>query len=544
MNKVKMSVMAAMVFAAGLAMVGAAEEKPAAGGTENQRVERGVITMASLLDDMTDLAAMAEFPASAYSCKQFSSSDRASTSPKNAETWFANDDAGQYLRVEKDKDGQNEYVLMEAQGPGAIVRIWCATPWGTVRIYLDGAETPAFEGSLGRLLGGRNQYFPAPIAGRSGGASVDSAPGYSLYIPIPYAKSCKVTSDASGLCYHVNYRTYPADTKVVSFSTAQLPALAPQLKKLAATLAASGKDGALPADAKKHPVEVSLAPAASAKLGSFQGAAAIRQFGLQWTPTADRDEKALRAVMLEMTFDGETTVRVPLGDFFGAGPGVNPYDSLPLQVAKDGRMTSRWVMPFKTSAEVKVVNSGTSEVALKGEIVTVPYAFGDATMLFHATWRRENDVPTEPKRDWNYLSAKGKGVFVGAALSIDNPVKQWWGEGDEKIYVDGETFPGWFGTGTADYFGHAWGSIALFTHAYHNQTRCDANAKAGGREPGGNAGQTCVNRFHILDRIPFTKDFRFDMELWHNANGKVNLSVIDYWYGAPGATETVENKTK
>ena len=63
MHKVKMSVTTAVVFAVGLAMVGTGAEKPAGAGTGNQRVEHGVITMASLLADMTDRAALAGFPA-------------------------------------------------------------------------------------------------------------------------------------------------------------------------------------------------------------------------------------------------------------------------------------------------------------------------------------------------------------------------------------------------------------------------------------------------------------------------------------------------
>ena len=66
-------------------------------------------------------------------------------------------------------------------------------------------------------------------------------------------------------------------------------------------------------------------------------------------------------------------------------------------------------------------------------------------------------------------------------------------------------------------------------HAYHAQPRCDGP---------GNHGRTSVNRFHILDRIPFTKDFRFDMELWHwHAKCQVNLAVVAYWYARPGATD-------
>jgi hypothetical protein len=229
-----------------------------------------------------------------------------------------------------------------------------------------------------------------------------------------------------------------------------------------------------------------------------------------------------------MTFDGDHTVVAPLGDFFGSAPGLNSYSSLPLIVTCDGRLESRWLMPFKTSAEIRLRNYGSSPVAVRCEIVSQQYMWTNASMLFHAKWRGEFDVPTEPKIDWNYLTAKGQGVFAGVALAIDNPVKTWWGEGDEKIYVDGEVFPSHFGTGTEDYFGYAWCFPERFTHAYHNQSRCDGP---------GNYGRTSVNRWHILDRIPFAQDFRFDMELWHWKNCRVNLAVTDYWYARPGGTD-------
>jgi hypothetical protein len=108
-------------------------------------------------------------------------------------------------------------------------------------------------------------------------------------------------------------------------------------------------------------------------------------------------------------------------------------------------------------------------------------------------------------------------------------VRKWWGEGDEKIYVDGESFPSHFGTGTEDYYGYAWCFPGLFTHAYHSQSRCDGP---------GNYGRTSVNRFHILDRIPFRESFRFDMELWHwHEQCKVNMAVTSYWYARPGGSD-------
>lgn len=482
-----------------------------------QAADSAPITTKTLLAEMTDLASMAEFPAPAYTCKQFSSYDRGAKSP--SENWFANGDCGQYLRVE-DRDGRKEYVMMDVDGPGAIVRIWSANPAGTLRVYLDGAAQPVLAATMSDLLGGSFPGLPRPIAG-------EYSKGWNLYFPIPYAKHCKVTSDAGNFYYHVNYRTYPQGTPVASFSAKQIAALAADIETAVARMTEPQKM-AVAAQAEKKPFDVSIQPGQSASLAAVNGPRAISRFRVQWTPSEDRDEPALRSTLLEMAFDGQATVATPLGDFFGTAPGLNAYESLPLSVTKDGLLESRWVMPFQNSAEVRVRNLGSAPVTVRGEIVTEPYTWTDGSMLFHAKWRAQFDVPTEPKIDWNYLTAQGRGVFAGVAFAIDNPVRAWWGEGDEKIYVDGEPFPSHFGTGTEDYYGYAWCFPDLFTHAFHNQTRCDGP---------GNYGRTSINRWHILDRIPFTKDFRFDMELWHWKQCLVNLAVIDYWYAKAGGTD-------
>jgi hypothetical protein len=230
-----------------------------------------------------------------------------------------------------------------------------------------------------------------------------------------------------------------------------------------------------------------------------------------------------------MRFDGETTVEAPLGDFFGSAPGRNVYAALPLEVSKAGSLSSYWRMPFQKSAAVEFENSGSQPIEIRANFDHGMYAWTDRSMHFHAKWRADWQVPSRPMIDWNYLTATGQGQFVGAAFNIANPVRHWWGEGDEKIYVDGEKFPSHFGTGTEDYFGYAWCWPEKFTHAYHAQPRCDGP---------GNYGITCVNRFHVIDRIPFTKDFRFDMELWHwNDSCKVDMAVTAYWYARPGGTD-------
>jgi len=475
------------------------------------------ITCAGLLDDMTSLSGMAEFPKPAYTCKQFSSYDRASKTPADPGTWFANGDCGQYIRVEETK-GHKEYVMMDAVGPGAIVRIWSANPAGVLRIYLDGAEEPVIQSPMNELLGGKFPGLARPISG-------EYSKGWNLYFPIPYAKSCKVTSDAGNFYYHVNYRTYAAGTKVETFNLKQLEALAPKVEKIKDRLAdPRGSEEAL--GGKPTPLEIKISPGGTYRQ-EFKGSKAFTQLMLKCT--AKDLEAALRGVLVRFRFDGEETVVAPLGDFFGSAPGINAFAALPLGMTKDGEMYCHWFMPFKASASIELVNAGKEEVTLAGKLSVADYRWTESSMHFHAKWRVAWDEPTRPMQDWNYLTAKGQGIFAGVSFSIDNPVKEWWGEGDEKIYVDGETFPGQFGTGTEDYYGYAWCSGELFTHAYHSQSRCDGP---------GNFGRTSVNRFDFLDRIPFSKDIKFDMELWHwKPNCCVNMAVTAYWYARPGGTD-------
>jgi len=464
---------------------------------------------------MTDLARLAEFPNPAFTCRQFSSYDRKSKSP--TEDWFANHDRGQYLRVEE-RAGRNEFVMMDAAGPGAIVRIWSANPEGTLRIYLDGAAQPALEAPMPDLLGGRVPGLPQPLAG-------ERSKGWNLYFPIPYARHCKVTSDKGDFYYHVNYRTYAPGTAVETFSQARLGALAGRIERLVARLETPrGARGDF--SGQVEPFALRLEPGESVS-EYFPGPLAFTRAVVRLTAT-DRPA-ALRGIVVKIAFDGQTTVESPLGDFFGTAPGINPYATLPLGMTADGEMYCHWFMPFRQFATLELVNHSSVSAQLTGELTLRDYTWTEASMHFHAKWRAAFDVPTRPMIDWNYLTAQGRGVFAGVAFAIDNPVKDWWGEGDEKIYVDGETFPSHFGTGTEDYYGYAWCWPGLFTHAYHAQPRCDGP---------GNYGRTSVNRFHILDRIPFTQEFKFDMELWHwHAQCQVNLAVVAYWYARPGATD-------
>ncbi|MDY0030559.1 MAG: hypothetical protein RBT84_01330, partial [FCB group bacterium] len=126
------------------------------------------VTFESLVREMTDLDALASFPDPAFDCAQCSSYDRRSTDPAvlTDENWFANGDRGHHIRKET-RNGADEWVMLDAEGPGAIVRIWSANAndAGIVRIYLDNAPDPVIELPLQDMLDGEHAPFLAPISG-------------------------------------------------------------------------------------------------------------------------------------------------------------------------------------------------------------------------------------------------------------------------------------------------------------------------------------------------------------------------------------------
>ena len=496
------------------------------------RAQERAVTLESLLGEMTDYGAVARWPDPPYTCRQASSYDRRSKTPADPGGWFANTDnmdgSGDSLRWET-LAGRRECVLMDVDGPGCVVRFWTGgqPPKGKVRFYLDGAEAPAIEAPLYDLLAGKS-FVPRPLAIENAGAAGN------LYLPVPYARHCKITYDEAnprnpnapppGRWYNIEYRTYPAGTKVKSFSMADFKALESTVARTAQVLLEPPARG----DGKVVLLERSVAPGKEESVDLPAGPKAVLRLQASVGPEqADGAEQALRATIVRIAFDGRETVWCPVGDFSGSGVGLNELHSWYRTVGKDGALVCRWVMPYKKSARITLANLGRQTVAVRLEAVVGDWKWDARSMHFHANWRQERDIPTRPYKDWNYITITGKGVYLGDTLALFNPVKNWWGEGDEKIWVDGEPFPSHFGTGSEDYYGYAWGNTTLFQGPFANQVRVDGP---------GNMGHTTVTRTRSLDAIPFTKSIQTDIEIWHWADCKVNYAAASYWYALPGAT--------
>ena len=507
------------------------------------------VTVESLLRDMVDRDLLARRPEPAFICQQVSSYDRASVAPDRP-GWFANEDFSNFLRVEE-HDGRKEYVMMDADGPGAIVCFFKATtdPAAVVRIYLDGSATPTVEENLRYFLGGSVETeqehgfdekrvpgyqadesrflggfgtIPYPLAG------VQSL-GCNLYLPMPYSRHCKVTYDRPGKCYYrIDYRTYPAGTSVQTFTLPGLKQAAPVLHEVARTLLEPKPGGVT----KQLPPQMAALPPGSvltAEPGAGEGA--LRRLRIRLK--AENMAQALRSTVLIIACDGERTVWCPVGDFFGAGIGVHAHKGWDDAVESDGTMQSDWVMPFRETCKVELRNLGPQPIeAAFAEVAVGPWKWDARSMRFHATWRQQDPIRTkraDGTMDWNYVQISGEGVYVGDSLVVHNSSARWWGEGDEKIYVDGETFPSHFGTGTEDYYGYSRGGPAS---AYFESPFLAHVQIEGDKSPNYSA----MTRVRSLDAIPFSNRLKMDMEIWHWEAAVMSYAAVTYWYAVPGAT--------
>jgi len=189
------------------------------------------ITLESLLQEMTDREVLTWFPAPSYTVKQFSSYDQRSISA-DQEGWFANSDYTQFIR-EETNNGRREFVLFDSNGPGAIVRYWmtfagAGASEGTLRIYIDYELQPVVEDSVLKVLSGE-LLAEEPLSTSVSPKTDYQRRGHNLYLPLPYAKHCKITYECDSVIigekrrkpsvyYNINYRTYKEGTQVESFS--------------------------------------------------------------------------------------------------------------------------------------------------------------------------------------------------------------------------------------------------------------------------------------------------------------------------------------
>jgi hypothetical protein len=242
------------------------------------------------------------------------------------------------------------------------------------------------------------------------------------------------------------------------------------------------------------------------------------------------DPKAYRDTVLRMYWDGEETpsVEVPLGDFFCNGHGMR-YNvvSIPIAVNPSGGFNCYFPMPFRKRALITIENQRLEKIT--GFFYQITYVLTDLPekiAYFHAQWRRSMTKREHPEHVI-VDGIVGQGHYVGTFISWTQFSSGWWGEGEVKFYIDGDTeYPTICGTGTEDYFGGAWSFGQTFNAPFSGYPLWHT----------GGVTKHAMYRWHIYDPIRFKHDLKVTIQaLGWWPNGKFqpltdDIASVAYWY--------------
>jgi len=243
-------------------------------------------------------------------------------------------------------------------------------------------------------------------------------------------------------------------------------------------------------------------------------------------------------IVLRIYWDGaaEPAVEAPVGDFFACGFGRREeVRSMPVVVEDGDSYNCFWPMPFARAAKITLSNE--SDKPLNSTYFHVDWEerpFADGTPYFCAQYRQ--DFPAVAGEDYLVLAAEGVGHYVGTVLSVRTRSPEWFGEGDDRFYIDGETVASIQGTGTEDYFLSAWG-LKKNSMPYSGTTVLEGGWGLLGQ-------RTTAYRWHVCDPVRFRKSLRvcFEHKGWvpgdEKPDGRIHghterfddFASVAFWY--------------
>ncbi len=280
---------------------------------------------------------------------------------------------------------------------------------------------------------------------------------------------------------------------------------------------------------------IHIEPGTTFTLGEIKGSGVINHIWM--TPVGD-----YRLMIMRFYWDDETepSIEVPVGDFFAAGWGMNNeprITSLAICVNPKSGFNSYWQMPFRKGCRVTMENLGEGKATVYYQINYSLEAVSEDTPYFHAQFRRVNPLPD--KQDYTIVDGiKGRGHYVGTYLAHGANSPGWWGEGEIKFFMDGDTqFPTICGTGEEDYFCGSYG--------YHERKRLGRYVYDDFTSPytgfhhikyEGEQRRFGQYRWHLTDPIRFEQDLRVTIQsLGWQSEGRYlplhdDLASVAYWY--------------
>lgn len=263
-----------------------------------------------------------------------------------------------------------------------------------------------------------------------------------------------------------------------------------------------------------------------------------------WFTISAQSSHHLKELVLRIFWDDnqKPSVETPIGDFFGLNLGEYfLYQSAFLNCSSVKALNCYFAMPFRRSARISVTNE--SEKPVGSFYSNIDYqlvpALPEDAMYFHAQYRQATPNPAvsfapgqpeiniEGQRNYVFLSTRGKGHVMGVTLGVLQNSDNWFGEGDEMVFIDNDSKPAINGTGTEDYFCGAWdfggrdGAVP-FSNLYNGAPYIALAERAGGRY--------CLYRWHADNPIAFDRSIKHTLEHGH-ANDRADCFYsVGYWY--------------
>ncbi|MFC1451941.1 DUF2961 domain-containing protein [Verrucomicrobiota bacterium] len=400
-----------------------------------------------------------------------------------------NRDAGWHLY----KDEQGDAVIFDAAGPGCVRSMWntAVQPDASFKFYFDGETAPRYIIPIRDFYQGKHPLFPKPLVSyERRGYYGDNPYAGNSFVPMPFAKSLKISVSGNPAFYHVLFEKYPYGTRVRTFTGRE---------ERNALLDAFRRPSANPwqdmdLEGRRRLVKA-IKPQGTASLFDLRGAGCVRRLSI----TCNDDPELLRKVFLQIRWDDSRlfSVVAPLGAFFAVPVKADNVCSLPMRVRRlpggQVRLTCFFPMPFRSRASVSLRSRCDRPV---GPIsATVAFEEGRTAgrdPAYFTTLYREGC--TDYGRDWLLFESPGRGWYLG---SVQSMVHEHYCEGDEHFYIDGTGSPQINGTGSEDYYLACFWPQPAFNTPFNG---CTHDVRKAGHDYNN---PSAYYRFHLETPIPF-----------------------------------------
>lgn len=438
------------------------------------------------------------------------------------------------------QDGKGEWVLFDCVGPGCILNFvqhrYPDSSEPTFRFYFDGEDEPRFV--IRHSQFGEVYPFVEPLASRYIGP-VDRGRGpirvVRSFVPMPFAKSCRITSDirlegydrakGHGGWGHVVYQTYPQNASAKTFCRDDSVEDIRRIWKESANGGRPLKSG----NEKTYTVKDTIVGAGeSAVLFRGKGQGCITGFTVD---TDNYNAGMLSDLWIEMRWDGHSGADVcaPFGALFTNELGYNSVRYMFSGMTADGHFYLYLPMPYEKSAEISIINRGELPVkAERADIITTEDFNGLYTENPWGYFRTSDYYPRRHTEGSDSIIASVNGMhgnIIGSVITAHAEHDEDYAscEGDVRVHFDGIRTPQIESDGSESYSCYGWGF----------PTPPECNPASG--YDGYNHRNWSMTRWLPGDEYPFYDGFRFGIESGGNNDCYLTHSGIVFMYSRDGS---------